>query len=67
MSERVNSASSRPASSWCSAPRSPGSTLDGDRVTGVHWDGGTREADLVVVAIGVRPATDFLAGQRPRS
>ena len=35
-------------------------TEDG-RVTGVRWDGGSREADLVVLAIGVRPATDFLA------
>ena len=39
-----------------------GLVTDGDRVTGVRWDGGTREADLVVVAIGVRPATGFLAG-----
>jgi pyruvate/2-oxoglutarate dehydrogenase complex dihydrolipoamide dehydrogenase (E3) component len=37
-----------------------GLELDGDRVTGVRWDGGSREADLVVVAIGVRPATAFL-------
>ncbi len=36
-------------------------TEDG-RVTGVRWDGGSREADLVVVAIGVRPATEFLRG-----
>lgn len=36
-------------------------TEDG-RVTGVRWDGGSREADLVVLAIGVRPATDFLSG-----
>ena len=39
-----------------------GLDVDGDRVTGVRWDGGTREADLVVVAIGVRPATGFLDG-----
>lgn len=39
-----------------------GLELDGDRVTGVHWDGGSRDADLVVVAVGVRPATTFLAG-----
>ena len=39
-----------------------GLELDGDRVTGVRWDGGSREADLVVVAIGVRPATAFLRG-----
>ncbi len=39
-----------------------GLDTDGDRVTGVHWDGGNREADLVVVAIGVRPATKFLQG-----
>lgn len=37
-----------------------GLDLDGDRVTGVHWEGGSREADLVVVAVGVRPATAFL-------
>ena len=39
-----------------------GLDIDDDRVTGVHWDGGSREADLVVVAIGVRPATAFLRG-----
>ena len=39
-----------------------GLDTEGDRVTGVRWDGGSREADLVVVAIGVRPATEFLAG-----
>lgn len=33
-----------------------------DRITGVHWDGGTRDADLVVLAIGVRPGTAFLEG-----
>ena len=32
------------------------------RVTGVRWDGGSRDADLVAVAIGVRPATGFLDG-----
>jgi NADPH-dependent 2,4-dienoyl-CoA reductase/sulfur reductase-like enzyme len=39
-----------------------GLVLDGDRVTGGTWDGGSREADLVVVATGVRPATSFLEG-----
>jgi NADPH-dependent 2,4-dienoyl-CoA reductase/sulfur reductase-like enzyme len=39
-----------------------GLDTDDGRVTGVRWDGGTREADLVVVAVGVRPATGFLAG-----
>ena len=39
-----------------------GLELDGDRVTGVRWDGGSREADLVVLATGVRPATSFLEG-----
>ncbi|WP_107771941.1 FAD-dependent oxidoreductase [Nocardioides sediminis] len=39
-----------------------GLQLDGDRVCGVTWEGGSREADLVVLAIGVRPATGFLAG-----
>ena len=28
----------------------------------MHWDGGTRDADLVVLAIGVRPGTAFLDG-----
>lgn len=35
--------------------------VDG-RVAGVRWTGGEREADLVVLAAGVRPATGFLAG-----
>ena len=39
-----------------------------DRVTGVHWDGGTRDADLVVLSIGVRPgryaAASTTAGRR---
>ena len=39
-----------------------GLELEDDRVTGVHWDGGSREADLVVLAVGVRPATGFLDG-----
>ncbi len=39
-----------------------GLEVDGDRVTGVRWDGGSREADLVVLALGVRPGTDFLEG-----
>lgn len=39
-----------------------GLQVDGERVCGVTWDGGSREADLVVLAIGVRPATAFLAG-----
>lgn len=33
-----------------------------DRVTGVRWDDGSREADLVVLAIGVQPGTGFLDG-----
>lgn len=35
---------------------------DDDTVTGVRWDGGARPCDLVVVAIGVLPSTEFLAG-----
>ena len=35
---------------------------DGGRAVGVRWEGGQRDADLVVVAIGVRPATSYLAG-----
>lgn len=33
-----------------------------ERVTGVRWEGDQRDADLVVLAIGVRPGTDFLTG-----
>lgn len=39
-----------------------GLVLDDDRVTGVSWEGGSSEADLVVLATGVRPATAFLEG-----
>jgi NADPH-dependent 2,4-dienoyl-CoA reductase/sulfur reductase-like enzyme len=39
-----------------------GLEIHDDRVTGVRWDGGSREADLVVLAIGVQPATAFLDG-----
>ncbi len=35
---------------------------DDGRVTGVRWDGGSRACDLVVIAIGVLPSTEFLAG-----
>ncbi len=33
-----------------------------DTVTQIHTDKGTYEADLVIVAIGIRPATEFLTG-----
>ena len=33
-----------------------------ERVTGVRWEGDRRDADLVVLALGVRPGTDFLDG-----
>jgi NADPH-dependent 2,4-dienoyl-CoA reductase/sulfur reductase-like enzyme len=40
-----------------------GFDLDDDgRVVGVHWTGGSRPCDLVVIAIGVLPSTEFLAG-----
>lgn len=39
-----------------------GLEVEDGRVTGVRWDGGHVPADHVVVAVGVRPATDFLAG-----
>jgi NADPH-dependent 2,4-dienoyl-CoA reductase/sulfur reductase-like enzyme len=60
MSERVNAALVDAGVELVLGAEVTGLDLDGDRVTGVHWDGGSREADLVVVAIGVRPATDFL-------
>lgn len=60
MSERVNAALVDAGAELVLGAEVTGLDLDGDRVTGVHWDGGSREADLVVIAIGVRPATGFL-------
>lgn len=62
MSDRVNAALVGAGVDLVLGAEVTGLDLDGERVTGVHWDGGTREADLVVVATGVRPATDFLRG-----
>ena len=61
MSERVNAGLVEAGVELVLGAEVTGLDLDGDRVTGVHWDGGSREADLVVVAIGVRPETAFLA------
>ncbi len=39
-----------------------GLEIDEDgNVTGVRWEGGSRSCDLVVVAVGVAPSTEFLA------
>ncbi|MBS2939298.1 FAD-dependent oxidoreductase [Nocardioides sp. J2M5] len=62
MSDRVNQALVRADVELVLGADVTGLDTDGDRVTGVRWDGGTRAADLVVVAIGVSPATDFLRG-----
>ena len=62
MSERVNIALCDAGAEVVLGAEVTGLDTDGDRVTGVRWDGGSREADLVVVAIGVRPATAFLQG-----
>ncbi|MBL0748854.1 FAD-dependent oxidoreductase [Nocardioides baculatus] len=62
MSERVNVGLVEAGVEMVLGAEVTGLELDGERVTGVHWDGGTRDADLVVVAIGVRPATGFLEG-----
>ena len=62
MSERVNAGLVDAGVELVLRAEVTGLELDGDRVTGVRWEGGSREADLVVVAIGVRPATDFLVG-----
>ncbi len=62
MSERVNAALVEAGAELVLGAEVTGLDLDGDRVAGVHWDGGSRSADLVVVAIGVRPATAFLSG-----
>lgn len=61
MADRVNVALCEAGAEVVLGVEVTGLDTDGDRVTGVRWDGGSREADLVVVAIGVRPATDFLA------
>ncbi len=62
MAERVNAALCEAGAEVVLGAEVTGLDTDGDRVTGVRWDGGSREADLVVVAIGVRPATGFLRG-----
>ena len=62
MSDKVNGAMREAGAEVLLGAEVTGLDTDGDRVTGVRWDGGSREADLVVVAIGVRPATDFLRG-----
>ena len=35
--------------------------VEEDEVVGVHWTGGSRPCDLVVLALGVQPSTGFLA------
>ena len=62
MSERVNAAMVEAGAELVLGAEVTGLDSDGDRVTGVRWEGGSREADLVVLAIGVRPATGFLVG-----
>ena len=62
MAQRVNAAMSEAGAEVVLGAEVTGLDTDGDRVTGVRWDGGSREADLVVLAIGVRPATEFLVG-----
>ncbi|MCY7402365.1 MAG: FAD-dependent oxidoreductase [Nocardioides sp.] len=62
MSERVNAGLVEAGVDLVLGAEVTGLDLDGDCVTGVQWEGGSRRADLVVVAIGVRPATDFLVG-----
>ena len=62
MSERINAALVEAGAELVLGAEVTGLDLDGDRMTGVHWDRGSRRADLVVVATGVRPATAFLTG-----
>lgn len=62
LSDRVNAALVAAGAELVLGSEVTGLDLDGDTVTGVHWDGGSREADLVVVAIGILPATGFLDG-----
>jgi NADPH-dependent 2,4-dienoyl-CoA reductase/sulfur reductase-like enzyme len=61
MSERVNTALVDAGVELVLGAEVTGLEVDDGRVTGVRWEGGSREADLVVVAVGVRPATEFLA------
>ena len=62
MSDRVNAAMCEAGAEVVLGAEVTGLDTEDGRVTGVRWDGGSREADLVVLAIGVRPATDFLVG-----
>ena len=62
MSDRVNVALCDAGAEVVLRAEVTGLEVEDGRVTGVRWDGGSRDADLVVVAIGVRPATGFLAG-----
>lgn len=62
MSDRVNQALVEAGVELVLGAEVTGLDLDGDRVVGVHWEGGSRPADLVVVSVGVRPATGFLRG-----
>ncbi|MBD3914041.1 FAD-dependent oxidoreductase [Nocardioides hwasunensis] len=62
MSDRVNAGLVAAGVEVVLGAEVSGLDVVGDRVAGVHWDGGSRAADLVVVAIGVRPATGLLAG-----
>ncbi|GAA1448059.1 FAD-dependent oxidoreductase [Mycobacterium cookii] len=62
MAERVDVALCEAGAEVVLGVEVTGLDIEDGRVTGVRWEGGSREADLVVLAIGVRPATDFLAG-----
>ncbi len=62
MSERINAALVRAGVELVLGAEVTGLDTEDGRVTGVRWDGGSREADLVAVAVGVRPATAFLHG-----
>ena len=60
LSARVTAAVREAGAEVVTGAEVTGFDLDGECVVGVHWEGGSREADLVVVAVGIRPATDFL-------
>lgn len=65
MSARVTAAIREAGAEVVTGAEVTGLDLEGECVTGVHWDGGSRKADLVVVAVGIRPATVFLDGACP--
>ncbi len=62
MSERVALALSDAGAEVVLDAEVTGFDVDDGAVVGVHWTGGSRRCDLVVLALGVLPSTGFLTG-----